>query len=391
MNSLERVKAAIHFNKPDRAPIIDLIGGDAIMLPLIPSKNWRPGWLEGEEGLFPHIGRGYKWDRPEWVKNKPEYEGESWRTIPHEEIDEWGCLWNLSGREDNMGHPGRPSLQDWADFDTHFEKYRPDPNDASRFKLIRAIQNTVKEEKYNLVLMDFGPFEVASRTIGFSRYLIDHRRHPQEVKKILEYITTYQVELMESITRNNINPHGFLIYEDLGEQNNPYLNPKVFKTFYKPVYKTLIDKAHELGCEYHIHSCGKIDKLLPAFIEWGLDAIELDSPRMSGYTDLAPYRGKIMMWGCVNIQSFYPNGTSDEVEREVWHMVRNLGTKDGGFGAYFYPQPKDIRAPLKNIRAFKRGLKKFSNYSEIPSHWWDHPVPKVWKDNEVPLLPPVNI
>jgi len=391
MNSLERVRAAIHFKNPDRAPIINLISGDAIMLPLIPSKKWRPGWLEGEEGLFPHIGRGYKWNKPDWAKYNPKYEGELWRTIPHEEIDEWGCIWNLSGREDNMGHPGRPSLLDWSDYDNYMKKYHPDPNDKSRFSVIRTIQKSIYEEKYNLVLLDFGPFEVASKMRGFSRYLMDHRRYPKEVKTLLDYLTDYQVRLMESIVKNNIEPHGFLIYEDLGEQKAPYFNPKFFKKFYEPVYKTLINKAHDLGCEYHIHSCGKVDKLIPSFVEWGLDAIEFDSPRMNGYPNLAPYRGKIMMWGCVNIQSIYPNGSKEEVEREVWHMVRNLGTKKGGFGAYFYPQPRDIRTSMKNIKAFERGLKKYSVYPKIPPHWWNHPVPKEWKDNEVPPIPPANI
>ncbi|MCP4763747.1 MAG: hypothetical protein GY870_18390, partial [archaeon] len=319
MNSLERVRAAINFKKPDRAPIINVINGDAILLPIIPSKNWRPGWLEGEEGLFPYFLTGKKWDRPDWAKNNPEYEGEKWRTIPHEEVDEWGCIWNLSGRNDTIGHPGRPSLLDWADFDEYFKKYNLDPTDSSRFSLIRSIQKSMKEEKYNLILLNFGPLEVAYKLRGFSRYLVDHKRHPEEVRKLLNHLTNYFLNLMEATVKNNLNPHGFLILEDWGEQNNPYLSPKLFKKFYEPVYKPLIEKAHDLGCEFHIHSCGKIDKLLPAFIEWGLDAIEFDSPRMSGYPDLAPYRGKIMMWGCVNIQSIYPNGTKEEVEREVWH------------------------------------------------------------------------
>ena len=68
--------------------------------------------------------------------------------------------------------------------------------------------------------------------------------------------------------------------------------------------------------------------------------------------------------------------------------MRNLGTKEGGFGAYFYPQPKDIRAPRKNIKAFQRGIEKFGEYAKIPSHWWDYPVSEEWKDNEVPDLPP---
>jgi hypothetical protein len=61
---------------------------------------------------------------------------------------------------------------------------------------------------------------------------------------------------------------------------------------------------------------------------------------MSGYNDLKEYRGKIMFWGCVNIQSIYIHGTPEEVEREVWHMVRNLGTPDAKksnekFGIWF--------------------------------------------------------
>ncbi|KKK53049.1 hypothetical protein LCGC14_3098660, partial [marine sediment metagenome] len=38
--------------------------------------------------------------------------------------------------------------------------------------------------------------------------------------------------------------------------------------------------------EVHLHCCGKIDPLIPVLTEWGMDAIELDSPRMSGYSDL---------------------------------------------------------------------------------------------------------
>ncbi|KKL17081.1 hypothetical protein LCGC14_2489150, partial [marine sediment metagenome] len=77
--------------------------------------------------------------------------------------------------------------------------------------------------------------------------------------------------------------------------------------------------------------------------------------------------------------------------REVWHMVRNLGTKNGGFGAYFYPQPGDIKTPFKNIKAFQRGLDKYGAYAKIPKHWWNYPVIQDWKDNEVPNLPPLEV
>ncbi len=89
MNSRERVRVAIQFKNPDKVPVFNLILGDIGPLTLTHSKHWKPGWNEGEEGLFPHVRGSYNWDRPEWVKSNPEFEGNKWRAIPHEEIDEW--------------------------------------------------------------------------------------------------------------------------------------------------------------------------------------------------------------------------------------------------------------------------------------------------------------
>ncbi|MFX1337183.1 MAG: hypothetical protein ACFFDK_01095, partial [Promethearchaeota archaeon] len=88
--------------------------------------------------------------------------------------------------------------------------------------------------------------------------------------------------------------------------------------------------------------------------------------------------------------TIYPHGTPEECEREVWHMVRNLGTPQGGYGAYIYPQPYDIQVPKENIQAFKKGLRKYGKYSEIPSHWWSYPVPNEWNDKVVPPVPPMK-
>ncbi|MHA1479048.1 MAG: hypothetical protein ACTSPU_12700, partial [Promethearchaeota archaeon] len=107
MNSKERVKAALQFKNPDIIPVFDQAAGDAFPIIITPSKSWKPGWNEGEEGLFPHIRGSYNWDKPSWAQDNPLYEGNNWRSIPHEEIDEWGCIWNMKGNDTDMGHPGR--------------------------------------------------------------------------------------------------------------------------------------------------------------------------------------------------------------------------------------------------------------------------------------------
>ena len=390
MNSTERVKAALYFNRPDKVPIFNLVSGDVLPLPLTHSEKWRPGWNDGEENLFPHIRGFYNWDRPDWAK-KPEFEGNKWKSIPHEEIDEFGCIWNMQGNDTNMGHPGRAPLQNWEDFEEYISKYTPDPADKSRYKFALNLKKNSSPDQYRLIYPSYhGPSQMASYLRGFNTYLIDHKKNPIKLKQLLEHIAEYHIHVLRNSIKIGLEPYGFYFDDDLGEQSRPFINPKMFESIYESSYKRIFDEAHDLGLEVHLHSCGKIDPLIPILIKWGLDAIELDSPRMSGYSDLAPYRGKIMFWACVNIQSIYPMGTPEEIEREVWHMVRNLGTINGGFGAYFYDTPRDINVPRKNIKAFQSGLKKNGDYSKIPGHWWDYPVTKEWDYTTVPELPPIE-
>jgi len=390
LNSIERVKAALNFKGPDKVPVWKFgQGSDVYTLSSLPSKSWRPGHSENEKDLFPHvpdflINYGlWKWDKPEWAKD-PKYK--DWLLLPRKEVDEFGTIWIMGG-VNTMGHPGRPSLTDYSKLGEYFEKYSPNFDEEDRYSFMVQRSKVQAINKYRMCNLGLGPFYIASSMRGFDRYLIDHYKNKDNLKQLLKYLTDIYIDFEKMWVKHDAEPHGFVLYDDLGEQKGPFFSPKLFEEFYKPVYKPLIDTAHELGCDFHLHCCGKIDPIIPLLIEWGLDALELDSPRMTGYSELNQFRGKIMMWGCVNIQSFYTQGTPEECEREVWHMVRNLGNRKGGFGAYFYPQTDHIQAPEPNINAFNKGLEKYSVYENIPEHWWTDPVINKWKDNEVPPLP----
>jgi hypothetical protein len=367
--------------------LLDIIfKNDIYPMNVMPPKTWQPGWKEDEVGLFPHfdLPLGWKWKPPEWV-DEPKYK--DWKTQEREEIDVWGCIWKQTGVRQTMGHPGRPVVQDWDKVDEHIDRFFLDPDDKSRYKLGLRLSKIFGRRKYKMIAFEAGPFTIAHRTRGFANFMVDLRRHPKEVQYLLEQITDRLVRQIDNYVKFGSNPHGVLMTEDLGTQDRPFMSPKLFEKVIEPHYRRLIDAAHKFGGEYHQHCCGKIDPLIPLLMDWGLDAFEFDSPRMTGYPALKPYRGKLFFWASVNIQSVYVFSTPQEVEREVWHMVRNLGTPDGGFGAYFYPQYKDINVPPENIKAFWRGIKKYGNYSKIPSEWWEAPVTDEWQDGIVPPLP----
>jgi len=371
MNSIERVKAAIHFKGPDRVPVFKAGPGDVLPMLMMPSRYWRPGHAEHEHGLFPYHGDDiavktglWRWKKPEWAK-APEYR--HWLKISREEVDEFGMIWNREGKNMTMGHPGRPALSDWADYEEYRRRYSPDADERSRYKDFIRISRLAGRNRYRMcALGNMGPFTEAHGIRGFNNFLVDHRKNPDLLKDLLGHLTDFCVDAARCWVKYGAKPHGFLLYDDLGDQRRPFMSPDMFADFYEPVFKRIIDTAHELGCEMHLHSCGKIDPLMPLFIDWGLDAFEFDSPRMIGYEDLEPFRGNVMMWGCVDIQKIYSVGTPGECEREVSLMVGNMGTREGGFGAYFYPQTYHIGVPKENVKAFEHGLKKYGDYSKIP-------------------------
>ena len=376
MNSIDRVKAAIRFKGPDRLPVYRSGLGDVLPMAMLPSRRWRPGQAEHERGLFPYhqddmvmkLGL-WRWKRPWWAR-APEYR--DWLKLPREEVDEFGAIWNRDGGNTSLGHPGRPAIPDWSEYDSYMRRYAPDALDRSRYETFLRVGNLTGRRKYRMcILGGQGPFTMAHAIRGFTNFLVDHRRNPDELRRLLARITGFYVDAAKCWVEYGARPHGFMLYDDLGDQYRPFMSPEVFADFYGPVFRTIIDTAHGLGCDMHLHSCGKIDLLMPALIDWGLDAFEFDSPRMVGYADLERFRGSVMIWGCVDIQRIYATGTPEECEQEVWHMVRNMGTHEGGFGAYFYPQTYHIGAPPANVAAFKRGLQEYGDYSKIPKAWWE--------------------
>jgi uroporphyrinogen-III decarboxylase len=81
-----------------------------------------------------------------------------------------------------------------------------------------------------------------------------------------------------------------------------------------------------------LHSCGNIEKLLPRFIEMGLDVIHpIQKYAMDETAVIHAYGGKIAFWAGFDVQRIIPYGTPDEVRREVRHLMDTYARPDGRF------------------------------------------------------------
>ncbi|MCJ7752397.1 MAG: methyltransferase, partial [Armatimonadetes bacterium] len=122
---------------------------------------------------------------------------------------------------------------------------------------------------------------------------------------------------------------------DYGTQQGPTFSPATFADLYAPCYQRLNDYVHEhTNLKTWYHCCGSIYRLLPTFIDMGVDII---NPVQCSAADMEPARlkrefgGKIVFWGGgVNTQHTLPFGTPEKVAEEVKERLR-IFAPGGGF------------------------------------------------------------
>jgi len=156
---------------------------------------------------------------------------------------------------------------------------------------------------------------------------------------------------------------------DLGGQNGPIFSPSMVNKVFKPILKRQWTEVKELlqkinpKAKIFFHSCGSIYKLIPMFIECGLDildplqtrAAEMDMDRIK-----REFGDKLVFHGAIDIQQVLPFGTVDQVIEEVKLRIKQLAPGGGFILAPTHTLQDDT--PPENIVAMCEAVNKYGRY-----------------------------
>ncbi len=153
------------------------------------------------------------------------------------------------------------------------------------------------------------------------------------------------------------------IGEDFGSQTGLLISPQSFNKIFAPYLCQYIDLAHKYGAKIMMHCCGSVVKLIPRFIELGLDildVVQIDAKGMDIRSLHNMFYGKIAFRGSMSVQSTLPHGTVDDVKREV--ELRKELFREGGMiiGPTHSIQPK---TPIDNIIQMYRSIGSLRMFS----------------------------
>jgi uroporphyrinogen decarboxylase len=227
----------------------------------------------------------------------------------------------------------------------------PPLDELMDFSHIPNIRNNYPE----YAILTYGPgslFLGNNSAFGYEISLMHHSIRPDLIQETIKCGVDYAVAVMDKFYRDVGNAVDIISLEDdFGTQTSLYISYKMFLTFYKQAFKKIIQHIKNYGYFVQFHSCGAISQIIPDIIEMGadiLDPIQVHAKNMEIENLAAKFRGKICFHGGIDTQYLLPYGNTEDIKKEVSHIISILGTTR----AFLAPSQNFLPdIPTKNLLA----------------------------------------
>ncbi len=140
---------------------------------------------------------------------------------------------------------------------------------------------------------------------------------PDLVSDVFATYTDLIIAGARHMLETGIDFDGAWFYGDLGYRNSTLFSPRLYEQLLLPQHKRMCEFFNSLGKPVILHSCGRIQELIPRFIEAGFAAIQpLEAKAGQDVRELKKTYGKqITFFGNIDVRKM--SGTRDDVREEL--------------------------------------------------------------------------
>jgi len=370
MDSRERVRRAIAFECPDRAPVMHAV---------LPA-----GWYQHGAALHEILARyprdlatgaafaageragggatfGYQASRDlaalypvddDFAFVSPRSFELGTAGVAGYSRDEWGCVWERI----DPGIVGQVIEHPLADWD-HLASYRwPDPRAYWRFdqpSIEQAIAAGRARGKY-IVAYAGNLFEQMQWVRGYVELLLDFAEAPERATLLAQRIADYDLATVDMWL--GFDGDAVAFNDDWGTQQALMIQPEAWRSIFKPHYKQMFDRVHAAGRHVHFHTDGNTIEILPDLIELGADVINLQTSAMDLEATARIGAGKFCLRTDIDRQYILTRASPAEVTEYVRRLFELFGGPRGGVIA---SGEINSDSSLPNVRAMYEAFERF--------------------------------
>jgi uroporphyrinogen decarboxylase len=219
-------------------------------------------------------------------------------------------------------------------------------------------------DKALLVVCGCNLFEWGTFLRRIDNFLMDLIDEPAQVERLLDELLVRHLRTLEKVCSAVGDIVDIIRFgDDLGMSSGPFMNPRIYRQFFKPRHKALCDyvKSHS-SMHTFIHSCGSISLLMPDLIDAG---IEIFNPVQTNTRNMTPeflkreFGNACTFWGGgIETAGTLNRATPARIRDEV---LERLEVFSAG-GGYVFNTVHNILpdVPPENIVAMYDALKEFN-------------------------------
>lgn len=344
MNSKDRVKTTLSFEKPDRVPV------SATYVPevqkklreIVGNEDTDLGVLMGNDLVYTVHG----FVTGAYLQDEGEY------------YDEWGCKRKVIKHETGLyteviEHP-------LAEEKNLISYQIPDPYAESRYDDSKKTIEKYGKDYCVVGAVNQTIFECAWGLRGLHTLMMDLAGNKDFVHELMDKVMEFPLAAGKKLISLGID----IIYtgDDVAMQTGMMISPATWREFLKPRYAFLINEFKKVRKDVAVayHCCGNCESILDELYEIGVEVIHPVQPKaMEPAAIKKRYGDKLAMWGAMDIQEILPHWTPEGIEKEVRRLIENCGYNGGFILAPAHNIQSDT--PLENIKAFYNAAHKYGS------------------------------
>jgi uroporphyrinogen decarboxylase len=375
MTPRQRVRLALSHQEPDRVPIA-LGGGpygivDDLYFKLLtllnlgaPVQPFRTGHNISylDDRLFKRLGIDTRYV---WPGSSPSNPAAA-TSEPDVFLDGYGQPWKraLPYYYATEGILAKASI-DQIDQIVHW----PDPHEPQWIVGVQERASFLKQETDNFVIArmvtSHGPYMTACNLRGTERYLLDMAEDPEFAQALIDRVT----ESIDGLLKSYLHACGGYIDmmelpgDDYASNVNLIISPNMFRRYIKPALSRLVStiKGYRSDIIVMLHSDGLIEKLLPEFVEIGIEVVHpLEPvPAMDQVRVKNTFGDKLSFLGTIDI-AHAMTGDQAAVVEEVKLRLKQFASG----GGYVLAPANHLQAdvPPENVITLFEAARKYGRY-----------------------------
>ena len=264
---------------------------------------------------------------------------------------------------DVFEHPlADASIDDLSHFDW------PDARDAGRFSDLELKVQRAAATGRGVIMNNVaaGLLELSGWLLGYERLFSSMLLEPDFIEALFDKIMAFKLAYW-GIVLESVGDQIDVVLEsdDLGEQRQPLISPRLYRKMLKPRHKELFDYIHaNTNAKLFLHSCGMIYPLIPDLIEIGVDIlnpVQVNVPNMDSAKLKAEFGREMVFWGgALDPQGIFSSATPQQVRDETRRNIENLAPGGGFVFAAVHNIQPDV--PVENIMAMWDALQEYGIY-----------------------------